>query len=451
LIFLFFIVRLIGITNPPIETGHGWRQAFTCTVARNFLEEDSNILYPRINLAGNQPDIVACEFPLFNYLIFLVSKVFGYQHWYGRLINLLFSSAGVYCFYLLCRKFFGERTGYFAGIILLSSVWFSFSRKIMPDTFSVSLVLMGLYFFSRYLDSDNLIHLSLFILFSALGGMSKIPSTILLSLAFLPVLQDIHQMKKKMIILGSLLSIILLISSWYFFWVPYLLRSFKNQLFFPREFLAGLKDLFDYGYWTMDKFIFVALHSFVALFFFITGIYQAVRQRNRLIILIFCSTLPLQLFFMIKAGYVFSTHDYYIIPYVPVMAMIAGFGLASIPWKKIAYIFAVCILIEGVANQHHDFWLKKSNLFLVNLEQVADKVSQKNDLIAITGDVNPQEMYFAHRKGWGLSNDELQNPGYLDNLKRRGCKYLFVNRHSFDVPLPYKIIFRDTDYTIYQL
>jgi len=28
-IFLFFLIRLVGITNAPLETGHNWRQSFT--------------------------------------------------------------------------------------------------------------------------------------------------------------------------------------------------------------------------------------------------------------------------------------------------------------------------------------------------------------------------------------------------------------------------------------
>ena len=93
-IVFFFLIRLIGITNPPLEAGHNWRQSFTNMVARNFYEENSNIFYPTIDMSGNRNGTVASEFPIFNYLIYLVSSVFGYQHWYGRLISLIFSSFG---------------------------------------------------------------------------------------------------------------------------------------------------------------------------------------------------------------------------------------------------------------------------------------------------------------------------------------------------------------------
>ena len=94
-IILFFFIRLIGITNPPLEIGHNWRQTTVTMVSRNFLETDNNIFYPRIDIAGNKTGITGMEFPLFNYLTYLVSEIFGYQHWYGRLINLIISSLGL--------------------------------------------------------------------------------------------------------------------------------------------------------------------------------------------------------------------------------------------------------------------------------------------------------------------------------------------------------------------
>ena len=134
-IVLFFLIRLYGITQAPLEIGHNWRQSTVTMVARNFLEIDNNILYPRIDIAGNKTGITGMEFPIFNYLIYLCSEIFGYQHWYGRLINLICSSLGLWFFFGLVKRYFGDKTALFSTIILAVSIWFQFSRKIMPDTF----------------------------------------------------------------------------------------------------------------------------------------------------------------------------------------------------------------------------------------------------------------------------------------------------------------------------
>src|SRR6187399_1038601 len=104
-ILIFFIIRMIGITNPPLEISHNWRQSLTNMIARNFSESESNLLYPKIDMAGNMTGIIGSEFPFFNYLIYLTSCVFGYSHWYGRIINLIVSSFGVYTFYLIVKNF----------------------------------------------------------------------------------------------------------------------------------------------------------------------------------------------------------------------------------------------------------------------------------------------------------------------------------------------------------
>ena len=97
-ILLFGLIRLYGITNPPIEVAHAWRQTTVTMAARNFYEVDPNILYPRIDISEDLTGITGMEFPLMNYLIYLMSEVFGYAHWYGRLINLILSSLGCWFF-----------------------------------------------------------------------------------------------------------------------------------------------------------------------------------------------------------------------------------------------------------------------------------------------------------------------------------------------------------------
>ena len=131
-IVIFFLLRLIGITNPPLEVGHNWRQTTVTMVARNFVEVDNNILYPRIDIAGEKTGITGMEFPLLNYLIYGLSKLFGYQHWYGRLINLLISSFGLWFFFKLVRKYFTEEVAFNATIILAVSIWFTPCPKLVP-------------------------------------------------------------------------------------------------------------------------------------------------------------------------------------------------------------------------------------------------------------------------------------------------------------------------------
>ncbi|MBL7884379.1 MAG: glycosyltransferase family 39 protein, partial [Bacteroidia bacterium] len=189
-IILFFVLRLYGITDPPIEMAHNWRQAFTNIVARNFLEIDSSIFYPRAIIYGNNSGVVGTEFPLLNYLIFLVSKVFGYAHWYGRLINLIVSSIGIYYFYLGVRGFVSKKLCFNATLVLICSIWLIFSRKSMPDTFSISLLMIGLYYGFLYFKNNNLSYLFIYGLFTSVGILCKIPGLFLLGVFVAPIIRN---------------------------------------------------------------------------------------------------------------------------------------------------------------------------------------------------------------------------------------------------------------------
>jgi hypothetical protein len=114
-IVFFFLIRMYGITFPPLEVGHNWRQTDGLMIARNFYERSPNIFYPTVDVAGEKTGIVGCEFPILNYLIYLLSLIFGYQHWYGRIIVLIFSSLGILFFYKVIKKKFTESVAFNAS------------------------------------------------------------------------------------------------------------------------------------------------------------------------------------------------------------------------------------------------------------------------------------------------------------------------------------------------
>jgi uncharacterized membrane protein YuzA (DUF378 family) len=449
-ILIFFIIRLVGITNPPLEIGHSWRQSLTCMISRNFVEENSNIFYPQIDYSGNKSGVIGSEFPLFNYLIYLVSLLFGYSHWFGRLINLIVSSAGIYCFFLLVKNICNKKTAFSASIILLSSIWFAFSRKIMPDTFSVSLVIIGLYFCYKYLISGKLLNIILFFIFTTFGILCKIPALSLLSVIIVLVFVKEIKPKRKLVVFAVSAISFAVVSVWYFLWVPHLLDLFHNQLYFPKGFSEGIKEILPLLTDFFEKFYFSSLYSYIAFVFFLAGLFFIFVSKNSYLksgiviitLTFFC--------FIIKTGAVFPTHNYYIIPFTPVMALIAGFAINKFP-AKYFYIPLLFISIEGIANQQHDFFIKKSNHYIITLEDLTDKYIGKNELIVINGGQGPRDIYFSHRKGWTVSNDKITMVN-LNQYKIMGANYLIIDKNSYNEKVEvYPIIYDEKDYSIYSL
>ena len=454
-IILFFLIRLIGIANPPLEPAHNWRQTTVAMVARNFLEIDNNILYPRLDISGDKTGISGMEFPLLNYLIYLLSEVFGYQHWYGRLINLIFSSLGLWYFFMLVKKHFSPKTAFNASLILMFSIWFTYSRKIMPDTFSMSLILASIYYGTNYFHSNSKSTLNLCLYFSltTLGMLSKLPSAYLLALFVLLVFDKKIEISKKIIFsFISVLSLTISVS-WYFYWVPHLVETYNFWYFFMgNSIIEGAKEITTNIISTLDNFYDSAL-KYIGFLLFLTGLFYMFRKKNTTLIYVFLTGSVGFLIIILKMGQAFPHHAYYIIPFVPLMALVTGYGLDQIKYKKLSLILLIAICSEGLLNRHHDFIIPSKNLTLLTLEEHLDKVSEKEDLILINSGSTTTPMYFSHRRGWSALNHKIKQEGYIKRLQKSGLKFIVIIKNSANpmVHLNFPISFENQYYCIYEV
>lgn len=451
---VFFLLRLFSITSPPLEVSHNWRQTTVTMVSRNFVEEDNTIFYPRIDIAGEKTGITGMEFPILNYLIYLASLLFGYDHWYGRLINLIVSTIGIWFFYRLIKKYFTERTAFYSSFILILSVWFTYSRKIMPDTFSVSLATMGFFYATEFLDSKpNFKSLLLYFLFMLLGLLSKLPTTYLLILFSLFLFNKKIFLKRKITFSVTTFSILLITCIYYFWWVPQLNKKFDFEHFYMGTGIAeGGMQIFSHLNDFFEKFYMEAL-GISGFILFIVGLYFSVKNKNqklnRILIIAFAGFLVI----IFKAGFGFYHHTYYIIPFAPVMALVAGSVFEKIVNTKWAMLILFAFSVEAITSKNHDFYIKEKNYEILKLENELDKYSSRSDLIFINSGNVPTPMYFAHRKGWVGFNDKISGSLYVDSLQTKGLKFIVILKKTFgeDINLTYTAVTDNDDFKIYKL
>ncbi|HNW96838.1 MAG TPA: glycosyltransferase family 39 protein [Bacteroidales bacterium] len=449
-IVIFFLIRLIGITNPPIEIGHNWRQATGLMVSRNFFETNSNILYPRIDDNEGGTGIIGMEFPIMNYIYSLIAKLFGYTHWYGRLINLIVSSIGIFFFYKIIKKYFDHKIAFSSAFCLIGSIWFAFSRKMMPDTFCISLMFIGIYYGTEYLEKGRYINIFLYLLFSSLGILSKIPAGIYF-IVFIPLFFTRTNPKQKIILGLTTIIPLILTYTWYFIWNPYVSSKFGIWYNSGSDIQKGFYEVSSNIYMALEKFFISSFCSYIFISFFIFGIFLMLKKQNKRLIYVFTSILLIFIIYIFKSGSSFTHHSYYIIPFVPVMALVAGYSISQIK-NKWLFIFIIFFgITESIANQQHDFFNKKTEMYKLELESIADSVSDKKDLIVINGNGNPQQIYLTHRKGWNCVNKKLSDSLFIEEIALQGCKYIFVNKHDYKEYLNYKIVFENYDYTVYEI
>ncbi len=72
-----------------VSDWHGWRQADTQTIALNFVESGTNILWPQIAWGGSGPGYVETELQLYPRILSLIMRVYGPSEWAGQLVSLL--------------------------------------------------------------------------------------------------------------------------------------------------------------------------------------------------------------------------------------------------------------------------------------------------------------------------------------------------------------------------
>lgn len=448
-ILLFLVVRLFSITQPPLEVAHNWRQVTGLMVAKNFYFTDANIFFPRVDMAGEKTGITGTEFPLLNYLMYLFSLLFGYADWYGRLINLLVSSAGVYWFYLLVKRFFSPQTAFHASIVLLSSMWFMYSRKTMPDTFSVSLLMGGMYYAVVYLQEKKIYGLLLFLLLTLAGVLSKIPAGFMLPLLFFVVIDRRVILTQRIWIGVASLLILIAAYCWYYLWVPYLVEAYGYWHYYMGTSMSkGVAEITNNMHDVAKKFYFEALKYSGFAVFMGSLIYAIYKKQKTLLIILFVSGVFFKLY-MIKAGYAFAHHSYYVIPFVPIMALVAGWGLAQIKIKWLRLFLLIFIAVDGIANQQHDLFTKSSETYKLQLTAIVDSVTTKTDLVAIAGGHSPQELYFTNRKGWTFPIDSLQNKSFIRGIRDKGARVLIINKHSSSQTVDFPVVFDSEKYSVY--
>ena len=440
---------MVGITDPPLEHPHNWRQATGTMVARNFVETSNNILYPRTDETNGGTGIIGMEFPLLNYLIYLVSLVFGYTHWYGRLINLVVSSIGIYYFYQIVRRYIHQPAALPATIIMLASLWFSFSRKTMPDTFSLALCIISLYYGLVYLFEGRISKLLLFALFLCLGGLSKIPSLILPIFCCISLLDPAISMRRKIYLCIAGTITMAPILWWYFYWCPHLSATYGSWFNAGKSLSAGLKDIAADWDGVFSRFYFNALR-YIGFAVFIIGIVLAIIKREKKVLVVFLVSLPLVALYILKSGFFFLEHDYYILPYVPIMCIMAGYAISVIPNQKLQVLLLLAIVIEGIGDQQHDFFFPKKEWYRTTIEQAAKDI-KKDELVAVSDGPNPQMLYLSHRKGWVLKDYEVYDTSYLHALALKGCRYVIVDRNRLQEALPYEIAYEDSNFRTYRL
>jgi len=443
--------RFIFINQPYVDHW-SWRQNDVAAIARNFLENGFRFGNPQIDWAGDAAGYVGTEFPILPFVAALCYKFAGVHEWIGRVQAVIFFAVSLPFFFLLIREIFGSTAAVWATFFYSFTPLNVFAgRSFMPDVPSLSLAIVGLYFFLRWIQHGQSSSFFVAAIAISLSLLIKITNIIALAPLLYLVVAGIGDPGPLKTILTSrdhrswlqllLFIAITLVPSAVWYWHAHQIA----QKFYPHHFFgAGGVRIENFSwYWRIAQQTLTSSMTPVLSFMALIGIYLAPRSRySRL----FHWWLAAMVVFMIVVGYG-NRHRWYQLPLVPIAAAFAGAACAFIGSKISSRVVAVTFSILLVSAFATFSYIDVRPFYQSSADQLRvaglelNKVTAPDALIVAADMGDPTIFYYAQRKGWhfleneavynGNPDDSEQATENLQRLRRRRATHFVFTRNTF--------------------
>ncbi len=426
IIFLGVCLRLINI-NSPLTDWHSWRQTFSAMISRNFYENGYKILYPQIDYNGKSPGYVPLEFPIYQFIVALLYKLFGFQEWLGKLISIIFSIGTMLLLFFLTRIYFGEKVAlYSVSVFAFLPLSIFYSQTFMPESMLIFCSMASVYFLNKWLDTSKITFFILGIIFTVFAFLVKITSLYLI----LPILYLFWCKYSKEIIKKTNFWIFIILSLlpsflWYILWTPKI--SFEGIF----GSIWDTKDRWGNFNWWLNinwyQKIFLQHISenwllFIGIVFFILGFFQKTKNKNEYVFHIWTFGIISYFFIVAQGNWV---HEYYQFPFVLPASIFIAKSLNSIfesKNKKIKIIIIFLLISFIPVGRYKLLKRTKRNDAYYHAGITINKITPKNSLLLVSDYDKPEVLYYSHRKGWHITPDD-QNKETIENFIDQGANY----------------------------
>jgi 4-amino-4-deoxy-L-arabinose transferase-like glycosyltransferase len=453
LLWIFGVaVRLILIDQPYVDHW-SWRQSDVAAIARNFFEHGFHFGYPQIDWAGGSAGYVGTEFPILPFLAATCYKFVGIHEWIGRSQSVIFFAISLPFFFLLVREIFGSTAGIWATFFYAFAPLNVFAgRSFMPDVPSLSLGIIGLYFFLRWLGDGKPAPLYLSAIAISLSILIKATSIVIAApLAYLavagigdpgrPKINFMHGRDHRSRLQLVLFVAIAVLPSVAWYWHAHQIA----EKYYPHHFFgAGGVRLERFSwYWEIAQQTATSSLTPLLAIMALIGLFVAPRGRYGCL---FDWWLVAMVLFVVTVGYG-NRHPWYQLPFVPTAAAFAGAACAFFGSKISSRVAAVTlsILLTGSFAILAFFYVRP--LYESSAAQLRDaglelnKITARDALIVAADMGNPTIFYYSNRKGWhfleqrgiygGNPKDSQQAIADLERLHRQGATHLVFTTNTF--------------------
>ena len=236
------VLRFFHLGN-DVDNPHAWRQYDTKQYIEGYYYDNADFLEPTVCWMGQHKTLLL-EFPLPEYAVAQLFKIFGPNLIVARLFFLTFFVLALLYFYKSLRILFNnkipELATLFAGIVPLSLFY---SRAIHIDFFAISFAMAMLYFAMKAIREKHFYSLLISVACGTIGLLTKAPYTFYLAL---PILYFAYaEGRMKWFLSRAPLYLIAVFSL--FMWIQY--SKSVNAKIPDWQFIPNFNKFTDMSYW----------------------------------------------------------------------------------------------------------------------------------------------------------------------------------------------------------
>lgn len=429
-IIFFFNYQSLFFLQP--RSFHIIRQTDTLSFINYYLKTGLNFFdIGNLNLY-NGSGKTACEFPVFYYLVALLSFTGIKSYLILKFLYLLIYLGTSYIIFIFLRKRFNLSDSLSLTFLLFSStIVIYYTLNYIPNYPALCFTLCGLVYFLNYLDNQNNKHLIIGLIFFLLASLLKITFAIYPIGCFLLILLSFF--KEKKIAYKDFyyfISVFIILLIWNLFVIYY------NQLNQADYYLTSTKPIWDttqyeknevfsfiFNYWLYKYYYHSTIHVFFILVFLSFFFVKKMDKKQALLSIIFFLGVSSYFILFFKN---FRDHDYYFLEFVPFLFIVFINSFRSISLNinpKLKLFFSIALLTISILSinygklnleRRYEKPFEQVSRLAYELEEIEEKIDSLKipdnaKILAIPDKSMNISLYYTNRFGYTVEDSTSQN------------------------------------------
>jgi len=494
---LFSIVTILFFLNFYAETLfyrpvslHQWRQADCLSITKNYFEEGMHFFSPKIHSLRAPGGKAVSEFPLLNYTVAGLWKVFGEHEFIYRILEYVIFLVSVFVLFNTLLKYFNTKIFiFFAMSALLTSpllVYYSFN--FLSDVPALSLCIMSFCFTFRFYKSQNPVYFYFSLLLGTLAVLLKASALFGLASLIFFSLTDILNLNRffgisrmfnsKILPFLFIVLSVVCIRTWYAFALNY--NTFNNGFFLLT--IMPIWNMPDNEIYDTLRLLFnnlfpAFLNRPMLTLFFLSVVYVFTNFNKLDVFLRYCLVLSISffVFYLLIFFKVFDVHDYYLVnlfifPVVVIFCLADILSKANVApgvYSKVAMAILfvlnafysaayyrlrnirddkLCSWYPFISKDERQFfrysiwYYERTNKPLETIVPSLRRLGIKRDdvFISVTDESPNISLYFMDQKGYAFSRDQFASDSLsLEKKILPGVKYLMLTDTNLKTQKPF--------------